>query len=99
VLRHVVLLHLVDDVAPEQVDGIVAALERLVDAVPSIRGYQVGRDAGLDADNAHLAVVADFDDADGFAAYRDHPDHQRVLRERIRPVLQRRTALQFRTGD
>ena len=38
--------------------------------------------------------LADFDDVDGYLVYRDHPDHQAVIRERIRPILADRAAVQ-----
>ena len=39
-------------------------------------------------------VVADFDDVDGYLVYRDHPDHQAVIQELIRPILAARAAVQ-----
>jgi hypothetical protein len=39
-------------------------------------------------------VVAEFDDEAGWRTYTDHPDHQRLIAERIRPHLVSRTAVQ-----
>jgi hypothetical protein len=93
-LRHVVLLTL-DDTC--DVDGLVEALRGLPAQVPSLRSYVVGRDLGLAEANATVAVVADCDDEAGWRAYVDHPAHQQVLAERIRPHLVARTALQHAT--
>lgn len=93
-VRHVVILKLAGT-APEEVSGIREALEELPGLIPSIRGYVVGVDLGLDPTGAHIAVVADFDDVAGFEAYRDDPSHRRVIAERIAPVLQDRVASQF----
>ena len=40
-------------------------------------------------------MVADFDDADGYRVYRDHPAHVAVIAERIRPILAGRAAVQY----
>ena len=37
----------------------------------------------------------DFDDEGGWAAYRDHPDHQQIIRDEIAPRLASRVATQF----
>ncbi len=93
--RHVVILHFVDDASAEQRQELLDALAVLPAAIPEIRAYQVGVDAGLDVEgNADLAIVADFDDVAGYVAYRDHPRHQDVLQRLIRPILGTRAAVQ-----
>ncbi len=92
--HHIVLLELQPDTPDDAVDELVDSLRRLPDAIEAIRTYRVERDAGLAADNATVAVVAGFDDEDGFVVYRDHPVHQAVIAELIRPRLVRRSALQ-----
>ena len=51
--------------------------------IPEIRGYTIGTDAGVNEGNFDLVIVADFDDVDGYVVYRDHADHQAVIREHI----------------
>lgn len=92
--RHIVLLTL-DDAC--DVDGVIAALRTLPGQIPELRSYVVGRDAGLTEGNATVAVVADCDDQAGWEAYRDHPAHQAVIAERIKPHLVSRTAVQHLT--
>ncbi|MFD2348370.1 Dabb family protein [Nonomuraea ferruginea] len=45
--------------------------------------------------NHDFAVVADFDSEDDYRAYRDHPRHQAVIAEHIKPILATRAAVQF----
>ncbi len=45
--------------------------------------------------NFDFAVVADFDDAGSYLAYRDHPAHRAVIDERIRPIMAGRSAVQY----
>jgi hypothetical protein len=92
--RHVVLLTFTDEATDDRVDQVISELHSLPSEIPEIRGYQVGRDAGLAEGNSHVVVVADFDDRDGYLVYRDHPAHQRVIAERVRPMLASRAAIQ-----
>lgn len=97
--RHVVLLRFRPDDSGS-VDATVRAVTEALAVLPSqiaaLRSYEVGTDLGLAADNAHLAVVADFDDEAGYVAYRDHPAHRAVIEDLILPALESRTAAQFR---
>jgi hypothetical protein len=92
--RHVVLITLDESC---DVEALVAVLRTLPAAIPELREYVVGIDAGINEGNATIAVVADCDDVDGYIAYRDHPAHQQVIAERIRPHLVARTAVQHET--
>ena len=93
-LRHVVVFGWKDGTSSAEVDAIVAALRTLPGQIPELRAYDVGGDEGLVPGNANFAVVADVDDAEAWATYRDHPAHRRVIDELITPVLESRTAVQ-----
>ena len=97
--RHIVLLTFDDATSPADVDVIVERLEALPGLIPEIGRYVIGRDAGINEGNADLAVVADFDDVEGYLVYRDHPDHTTVISERIAPRLRARNAIQFELTD
>ena len=93
-LRHIALFRWKDDVTETQVAEVERLLEALPEAVPELRSYTVGRDAGISEGAFDFAVVAEVDDEGGFVAYRDHPDHQAALAV-IRPLLADRAALQY----
>lgn len=93
--RHVVVLTWVPEATAEQRRAVLEGLATLPAAIPEIRDYRFGEDAGLVPGNASLAVVADFDDAAGYQVYASHPEHLRVIAERIRPILAARTAVQY----
>jgi hypothetical protein len=95
VIRHVVVLTFHPDTSAAQREGVVAALRALPDAIPEIRSYTCGDDLGLAEGNGSLGIVADFDDVDGYVAYRDHPAHAAVLQDRILPILASRAAVQL----
>ena len=92
--RHVVMLRWTEAASTAERDAVRTALTGLPARIPEIRGYDVGVDARVNEGNFDLVVVADFDDVDGYLVYRDHPDHQAVIRERIQPILAARAAVQ-----
>ena len=92
--RHVVILGWKDGTTAAQRATVVARLRTLPGKISAIRSYVVGENAGVDPGTADLAIVADFDDADGYVTYRDHPDHQTVIREVIAPIISTRMAIQ-----
>ena len=94
-IRHVSLLTFVPEATPEQIDAAAAALRTLPPLIPELRDYRVGPDVGIDSGNATFVVIGDFDDEDGYRAYRDHPEHVAVAREHILPILAGRTAAQY----
>ena len=93
-IRHVSLLTFVDGVRAEQIAAIERALVELPQRLP-IGAYAFGPDLALSDGNADFAVVAEFDDLGGYLAYRDDPEHRRILAELITPVLASRTAVQY----
>ena len=93
--RHVVLLRWTPEATTADQEALAEALGRLPDAIPAIRAYRFGPDAGLSGENFDFAVVADFADAEGYELYRDHPAHRAVIAERIRPIVAERVAVQF----
>lgn len=98
-IRHIVMMKLTAAATDADRDALVEALGELPGLVPEIRSYSIGVDAGLGEGNFDLVVVADFDDADGYAAYSANADHQKVVVEMIRPVLAERAATQYELGD
>ena len=92
--RHVVVLRWIAEATPEQRAAVESGIAELPSLIPEIRSYVFGADAHVNEGNFDLAIVADFDDFDGYAVYRDHPDHVAVIAERIRPILAERAAVQ-----
>ena len=94
-IRHVSVITFVDDVSDAEVAAIEAALAELPARLPQLRAYAFGRDLQLADTNASFAVVADFDDVAGYEAYRDDPEHRRILAEMIKPLMSARAAVQY----
>lgn len=77
-LRHIVNWKLSGETKQErdaQAAEIIEALNPLIDTVPSLRAISAHRNELFDGDNWDVTLVADFDDAEGLAAYATHPNH------------------------
>ena len=96
-VRHAVLFRFADGVTDEQVAALGEGLAGLPSRIAAIRDYRFGPDLGLASTTWDYAVVADFDSAEDFATYRDHPDHRVVVTELVEPICAERIAVQFRT--
>ncbi|HYB17343.1 MAG TPA: Dabb family protein [Streptosporangiaceae bacterium] len=94
-IRHAVMFRWTPEATKEQKQRVTTELARLPALVPSLRAYRFGADLGLNPGNFDFAVVADFDDADGYLAYRDHPEHRAIVAEFIRPIAGERAAVQY----
>lgn len=93
--RHVALFRWVPGTTAEQVRAVQEAMAALPAVIPEMRAYHTGADAGLAGGNWDYAVVADFDDAEGWRAYTDHPAHRRVGADLVGPLLAERAAVQY----
>lgn len=93
--RHVVMVRLAEEMTDDQKEALSAGLARMPEVIPEIRAYRFGADAGLNRDNFDFVVTADFDDAAGYLAYRDHPEHQQLVKELLGPFVVERSAVQF----
>jgi hypothetical protein len=95
VVRHVALFRWKPEASSEDISRLEEALRALPAKIPAIRSYRFGRDLGIQDGNADFGVVADFADEKALESYWNHPDHQAVLRERVRPIMAQREAIQY----
>ena len=94
-IRHVVLFRWTEEATEEQKRRVAAEIARLPSLVPSLRAFHIGSDLGINPGNFDFAVAADFDDVDGYLAYRDHPEHRAIVAEFIQPIVAERAAVQY----
>ena len=93
-IRHVSVLTFAEGVTDAQVQQLADAISVLPQRL-AIRRYQFGRDLGLSEGNASFGIVADFDSVDDYRAYRDDPEHGRIIAEILRPLITARTVMQY----
>jgi hypothetical protein len=94
-IRHVVLFSWTAETTAEQKQLVAAELRTLAPMMSGLRAYHAGHDAGLVEGNFDFAVVADFDDAESYLAYRDHPAHRAVVEQTITPITRQRVSAQY----
>ena len=75
--------------------GLADALRTLVARFDGVRSYLCGADAGVSPNTYDFAIVGTFDDRESFMAYRDHPDHQKIVNDLILPHAESRVAVQL----
>src|SRR5687767_13215841 len=93
--RHVVLFTWKENAGEAELERLAEELRALPGVIEEIRAFHVGADAGLKDGNYHFAVVADFDDPEGYYVYRDHPAHRVVVTEHVDPIVATRAAVQY----
>jgi hypothetical protein len=98
-LRHVVMFRFGDGTTDEQVKALADGLDRMPAAVGTVLDYRHGRDAAITEGTYDYAVVGDFATVDDYLTYRDHPEHQALIRELVRPIVVERALVQFETPD
>ena len=94
-VRHAVLFRWKPDVTSEHVAATESALAELPAKVPSIRSYLFGRNLGINPGTFDYAVIAEFDDVDGYLEYRDHPDHKDFIATYTADYVADRAAIQM----
>jgi hypothetical protein len=95
-IRHIALFKWTAEATEEQQAAVTAELAALRPALPSLRGFVIGADAGLAEGTFDFAVTADFDDEAGYFAYRDDPAHRAVIARVIAPITAQRVAVQLK---
>jgi len=96
VIRNVAMMRLKAGVGPEQVEALTHALEAM--RIKGMLRLTAGRDLGLREGNLDYAVVADFEDEAGYRAYDADPEHNRIRRELVAPIVERVERAQYALG-
>ena len=74
-LRQITAIRFTDDGKAEALQHIGAAFKAISALVPGIRRFDYGPDLVLLEGAYDYALVIDFDDAESWRSYRDHPEH------------------------
>ena len=100
-LRHVVMFRFTDDATDEQRHALARGLDGMPAATGAVRAedYRHGFDAGVNPASWDYVVVADFASADDYRTYRDHPDHQALIRDLVTPIVGDRASIQYELPD
>ena len=94
-LLHCVTLTWTPGVTPSAIEALTAGLAELKQNL-SLRDYTFGVDLDLVPGNADFAIVARFPTEREWRAYLQHPEHVRLIEEKVQPIIAARAALQIR---
>jgi hypothetical protein len=94
-IRHVVLFAWVAEATDKQKQQVADELRTLPPLMTGLRAFDAGPSARIVEGNFDFAVVADFDDAQSYLAYRNHPAHRAVVDQVITPIVRERASVQY----
>jgi len=94
-ILHIVTFGWCEGTTDDQVSELADALDALVPLVPQLRSYRHGPDLRLRKGNADYAVAATLGTAEQLPDYLEHPEHLRIVRETLTPMLAQRQAVQI----
>ncbi len=94
-IRHVTLFAWIPEATNQQKQQVADGLRALPPLMTGLRAFLVGPDAGIIDGNFDFAVVADFDDAQSYLGYRNHPAHRAVVEQVTGPITRERVSVQY----
>jgi quinol monooxygenase YgiN len=94
-IRHVALFSWRPEATDQQKQQMVEELRALPPLMTGLCAYHAGPDAGIVEGNFDFAVVADFEDAESYLAYRNHPAHRAVVEQVTTPITRERISVQY----
>jgi hypothetical protein len=94
-IEHIVLFRFKPETKPEVLTAILKELRALKSLVPSVADLSAGQNFCDRSQGFEYGLVVRFFDRQGLDAYQVHPEHQRVVREWIRPNLEQIIAVDY----
>jgi hypothetical protein len=94
-IRHVAVFTWDDEMTDEMERQLATELTALAPKLAGLRSYHCGPDVGLVEGNFDFAVVADFDDAGAYLAYRNNAEHQDIVGRLSGPHAKSRAGIQY----
>jgi hypothetical protein len=97
IYRHVVLFKFKDGVSSSVVGEIESAFRELSEKIPSVKGFEWGKDCSIENLNngfTHCFIVT-FSDADGRDQYLPHPAHEAFCRKYLDQYLEKACVVDF----
>lgn len=97
-LKHIVFWKFLDNAEghtkEENLEIVKNGLLSLVGKVPALISAEVGTDVLHTSASSDMCLICTLPDLDGFFAYRDHPEHQKVLAY-IGKVIEERKVIDY----
>ncbi len=87
-IEHLVLFKVKGEVSPADAEKMVQALRGLTGRVPSIQELRCGTNFSNRNQGFTHGLLVRFRSRPDLEAYIDHPEHQRVVAECVRPIVE-----------
>lgn len=94
-VRQVILVRWNKAATEDMKQQVAAGLLGLREEIDLIRDVRLGADLRVRPDNFDFAVSVDFDSAEDYLTYREHPAHLRVVNDLIAPTMAERAGVVF----
>ncbi len=95
-IRNVAVMRLKAGVSQEKVDALTETLLGM--RIKGMLSLSAGRDLGLREGNLDYVVVSDFEDEAAYRVYDEDPEHNRIRRELVAPIVERVERVQYVVG-
>jgi len=86
-IEHIALFRFKKEATPEQIQAVMAGLQDLQKAIPGILETQYGKNFSKRAQGYTYVVTTRFANRAALDAFYPHPAHQRLVAERLKPIL------------
>ena len=94
-LRHIVMIKFADRASNDKSsEELKKMLIDLLTEIPELKSMEVGLNVNTKASAYDLVLTSDFDDENGLNAYREHPEHQKVL-DYLQIVMEKATVVDY----
>ncbi|PYV02850.1 MAG: stress protein [Acidobacteria bacterium] len=97
-IEHLVLFKVKSEASPADAEKMVLALRSLAGRVPSIRELHCGTNFSNRNQGFTHGLLVTFRSRADLDAYSDHPEHQRVVAECVRPIVESIVVVDFESS-
>ena len=94
-IRHLALFRFTENVVPNDITELDAALARIPVLVPTVQSFDCGADLGITDGAWDYAVVAEFSSLADYSTYATHPDHVAIVEHVVKPMITDAARIQF----
>ncbi|MDI5941375.1 Stress responsive A/B Barrel Domain [Micromonospora haikouensis] len=99
-ITHMLVFRFRDDLPPGAAESVLAELETFPSQYPAMRNWRSGANVSTRDDTMSHGFVVEFPTEQDLLDYLHSDSHERFVRERWRPVVERQAIVSFPTaGD
>lgn len=93
--RHMLMIKFGRDVTRQQIQDLADGLAKMPQIMDYIRRYEFGPDLALSDETFDFGLIADFDSEEDWRTYLNHSDHQILVHNLLKPVVDQLVRVQY----